>query len=277
MDVSFVTFFQGFRKRWKLLAAVVFASWVAGTIYILVTPNKYTTDVIFYIDDSLDSKQQSSALSGLAASIGLGSSQSNARQVALATLRSRQLATDFVRKYNLLPVLFPDYWNVESNRWTVAENKVPTLVAGAETFMALRTIGEDPTSGTVTLTLTLNRPDLVAPLANNFVKFGDDVLRQHSLSRSQDSLDYLKTQIRDSSTTELRTSITTLMEADLQHITLVKTNGAFQLNIIDSAIAPASPSWPRKGLVFSALTLFAFFAGAMISIALDLHAARRLS
>ena len=65
-----------------------------------------------------------------------------------------------------------------------------------------------------------------------------------ALQESQESLNYLEEQLGKTRVTELRASITTLIEQELQRITMTQITGRFAFPVIDTAIQPIDPVCP---------------------------------
>lgn len=269
----------GFRARWKIFIAAILISWAAGGLYILITPEQYEADVEFYYVEQNNVPQPSSAsgFAALASSVGLGSSRTSGRDIALAILKSRQLAASFVQSHGLLPVLFPDQWDSKRKLWNVSPSKVPTLADGARELGKFLTVTDSSDSGVVTLSVEFPNGALVAPLANDFVKMADGILRKRTLDESQQKLAYLEEQLAKTTITELRSSITNLMEQELQLTTLTKTQDNFAFKVIDPAIRPKYPAWPRRGILLVVLSFLALVAAALTSIFLDIRKAGQLS
>src|SRR6185312_14272867 len=145
----------GFCARWKIFVTAVLISWAAGGLYILITPERYEADVEFYYVEQNNVPQPSSAsgFAALASSVGLGSSRTSGRDIALAILRSRQLATSFVQSHGLLPVLFPDQWDAKKKLWNVPPSKAPTFADGARELGKILTVADSSDSGVITLSI----------------------------------------------------------------------------------------------------------------------------
>jgi uncharacterized protein involved in exopolysaccharide biosynthesis len=210
-------------------------------------------------------------LSALVGAVGLGGPRGGSRDVAIATLKSRQLAEDFVKKYNLLPLLFASDWDADKHAWKVSADKIPTPRDGADRLRPILTVTDNSDTNIIRLTLTLNDQDKVAPLANAFVKLGDEVLRRRALNDSQESLSFLEQELPKTNIAEMRLSITSLIEQNLQRMTMTKTQSNFAFNVIDSAVRPKARSWPRRGILMAALTMLALFGAAFVSVAMDLR------
>jgi uncharacterized protein involved in exopolysaccharide biosynthesis len=264
----------GFRARWKLFVGCVLLAWLLLLGYVLVTPLQFAASVEFYfVDHSGQSQPQlGSGLSSLIASTGLGTSQASGREIAVATLKSHQLATNFVQKYKLLPVLFSGRWDSAKMQWKVTPDKIPTVKDGALYFSSkVLDVKDDAALGTISVVITMPRRDLVAPIANNYVQLADAALRERALQESQDSLTYLQNQLASISTAELRASAVNLMMSQLQSMMFTKTQKNYSFRVIDQAIEPMIHTGPSKMLLAAVLTVAGLFCAAFISIGLDLR------
>lgn len=268
------TVLRGFLTRWKMFGIAVLAAWVIGAVFILTVSPQYEADTAFYYVEQNGTAQTSSSNSGfaaLASSVGFGAPRASGRDVALAILQSRQLATDFVQRYNLLPVLFADSWDGKNGTWNVEPEKVPTPADGAAALREILTMADDTDRGVAKITLRLPDQKLVAPLVNRFLKMGDDILRKRAQDESQQRLSYLEQQLAKTGINELRSSITNLIEQDMKLLTFSRTQANFAFKIIDPAIQPKYPAWPRKGILLVVLTILALIGAGVSSVFLDLR------
>jgi uncharacterized protein involved in exopolysaccharide biosynthesis len=271
--LSIATVLRGFKARWKIFVYAVASLWLIGLIYILITPNQYNADVDFSYSDPTASTnpQPPGGLAALAGVVGLGGVRGSSRDVAIATLKSRQLATNFVNKYNLLPLLFPERWDAKKKFWHVTADKVPSPRDGADRLRQILFVNDNSDTNIIRLTLTLADQERVALWANAFVKLGDDVLRRRALNDSQESLAYLEQELPKTNIAEMRLSIANLIEQNLQRITMTQTQSNFAFNVIDPAVRPKEHSWPRRGILAVALGMLGILGAALVSVATDLR------
>jgi uncharacterized protein involved in exopolysaccharide biosynthesis len=269
-ELSVATIIRGFFVRWKLFAAALGTLWVLGLLYILLTPSQYEASADFtYVSQSYETPAPS-GIAALASTVGLGGPTSAERSVAIATLRSRQLAQDFVTKYHLLPLLFPKAWDSERNAWK-DEPKKPSPRDGADRLRLMINISDNSDTNVISLTMRMRDQQRVALLVNAYVQMADDVLRHRSLNDNQESLAYLEDELTKTNVAELRLSITNLIEQSLQHITVTKTRSDYAFNVVDAAVVPKERVWPRAGLLMAVMTILGIFAAMFISGTLDLR------
>ena len=271
MEISVATVLSGFRARWKLFLIVLSIVWLGCGVYLQIAQTQYLAEADFYyVDRSRDeSMQLSGGVATVAATLGFGTPSNSGRQIALAIIRSRQLAADFIEENKLLPILFPERWDPEAQMWKVPSDQVPTIAMGVGKLKDIQTVSDDATTGVISVEMWLPRRDIVAPLVNNFVNKADDTLRKRALQESQQSLNYLEQQLGKTSVTELRTSITDLMRRELQRITLAQISDHFAFDMIDTAVPPIRPYWPLPLLLFPIMTFLGIVAAASLSVVLD--------
>ena len=274
MDISVASIFGGFRARWALFVVSILTAWAAAGTYLVYAQPQYFAQADFYYADRSDriTPEFNTGIASLAASVGLGKPPTTGREIALAILNSRQLMRAFIEKYKLLPVLFAEKWDSTKETWTVAPDKVPTAALdGVEKFKNILTVSDDSLTGVISVAIRFSRRDIVASMANNFVALADDTQRMRALQESQESLNYLEEQLGKTRVTELRASFTTLIEQELQRITLTQITGRFAFPVIDTAIQPKDPVWPRPVLLLAIVTFLGLVAAASVSIMIDLQ------
>ena len=141
----------------------------------------------------------SSALSqfgGLAAMAGISiPSDSNVEQV-VATLQSRKFLRQYIDGKKLLPVLFQEVWDAESQSWLVqTQEEEPTAQKGVEIFNSILSVNEDKKSGFINLSISWKDPAVAAEWANDLVKQLNEQLREKAISDSQKRVGYLEQEL----------------------------------------------------------------------------------
>lgn len=257
------------RNRWFALIASGLCALLAGTLA-EVLPSQYEADVTL-----VPAMQQNSAsglgslastlsqVSGLAslAGVKLGS-DTEFEAEALATLQSRLLTNDYIRQNNLMPILFSDYWNASTRKWSTYDNGNPPTLWDADRLFEkhLRSLKEDSKSGVITFTITWHNAALAAEWANGLVKLTNDYLRQQDINETNRDIAYLKKEIDNTSDVGLKDAIYAIMETEIRDEMIAKGKTEFALHIIDPAVPPQKKSFPQPLL----WTIGAAFAGLIL-------------
>ena len=158
-------------QRKSLLVGVTSLFAVAGVAYALLSTPIYRAEVVLAPTEPEQGPNLSAGLGGLAslAGIDFGSSADGAQ--AVATLRSRAFAEEFIRDKDLLPVLFADEWDVSNDRWLDDDPEDwPDIRDGVKFFLEdVRSVTEDRNTGSITLAIEWPDPELAAGWADELV------------------------------------------------------------------------------------------------------------
>jgi uncharacterized protein involved in exopolysaccharide biosynthesis len=192
-----------------------------------------------------------SQLGGVASLVGVSlGGASGGSQEAIATLQSEVLTEQYIRTHNLLPILYARLWDDTHKSWTTSDpDKLPTPWKGNRYFStSIRNLEVSSKTGLVTLTISWKDPKLAAEWANGMVAMANDYLRQKAISEADRDIAYLNDEASKTSVVEVRTAINALMENEIKKSMLARGNLEYGLKVIDPAVAPERPTYPKKVL-----------------------------
>lgn len=202
-------------------------------------------------------------LGGLASLAGLPSAANSQRAETVAVLTSFDILDRYIRRNNLLPILYPDRWDPVNRRWMTGVH-VPSMWEADQFFASsVRDISDDAKTGMVTLTITWTDPVTAAKWANGLVALADEYLRGQVIRAAEGNIAYLDGEVRKTSVVDEQQGIYALRAAQVRRVMLARGSEEFALKVIDPAMVPARPAYPRPliwtvvafalGFVFSAL------------------------
>ena len=205
-----------------------------------------------------------SQLGGLASLAGLSVSAGGPKAEALATLQSEALTQRYIQEHDLLPLLFSDKWDAQQGQWKVSsQTKVPTLWKGNEYFARrVREVIENTKTGLVTLTVTWTDPKLASDWANGLVALTNRYLRDKAIRETEQNISYLNDQAAKTTVVGLREAIYSLMESEIKQQMLARGRDEYALRVIDPAVPPEKPSFPKPLL----WTVGGFLGGALLAV-----------
>jgi uncharacterized protein involved in exopolysaccharide biosynthesis len=261
-------------SKWLLITVTVGAALLAfGVSRIL--PVKYDAVVVLSPVSSQSGSSKLGALSDMAASFGglgslLGFSTSGNEQKAesIATLQSEALTESFIKKNDLLPILYASKWNARTMTWNTTDpKKLPTLWKANLMFAKnIRGITENSKTGLVTLTVSWKDAAQAASWANGLVRLANDYLRDKEIQRSERNIQYLTAQAAKASEIELRTAIFALMQNEIKNEMVSKGNDEYALKVIDPAAVPEKPASPQPLLLTISAALAAFALCSLVVV-----------
>jgi len=168
-------------------------------------------------------------------------------EAAIATLKSRVFTGAFIKDENLMPVLFADRWNPATKTWQVGEGKTPPTESDAFEFFdkSVRAINPDKKTGLIVLSIEWENPVLAAEWANKLVARINAHQKQSAITEAQKSIDYLNSQLRQTSVVEMQQAIFRLVEVQTKQIMLANVRDEFVFKIIDPAVVPEKNIKPK--------------------------------
>jgi hypothetical protein len=196
------------------------------------------------------------SLGGMA-SLGMEpSSTDREREATIAMLHSHWLIEQFIASHNLLPTLFPSRWDAKSHRWKPGVVQ-PKLQDGGLLFKKrILNVAEDRKTGLVTLRIEWSARDQIADWANTMVAMANAANRERAIRDATDSIDYLQREAARADTVELKQSIYSLLESQMNKRMLAVTRPEFSFRAVDPAQMPRV-----RDAVFPIRPLFAGIGG----------------
>ncbi|MEJ2602783.1 MAG: Wzz/FepE/Etk N-terminal domain-containing protein [Gammaproteobacteria bacterium] len=251
------------RKGTIVVVTLLFA--MASVVYALLAEEIYRSEVLLMPSDEQSSPVVGGQLGGLAALAGVDVGRGDQRVEALAVLRSRDFAREFIADYNLLPVFFADRWDENAQRWVVENpDDAPDLRDGVRYFhKSVYDVEEDSSTGLVTLSIEWHDPDTAALWAEALVGRVNDRLRERALQEAQTNVSYLQAEMGRTSLVAMQQSIGQLLQTEMQKLMLARGNEEFAFKVVDPAVPPKERERPKRTLIVILGTLL----GGALSVA----------
>lgn len=258
---------------------------IAAVIYSLLTPPLYEATVTATAADDLS--HSVGGLSSIASQLGVdglvGLELPNPPLTeALTVLKSRALTEHFLKKYNVLPELYPYRWDADKKQWKPPSaltrfmrglqglpqgDGSPSIWDAVKKMDRVLKVDVDRKNEIVLVSVDWTDPAIAAKWANEIVHDTDEVLRQRTLTETGRSIAFLEAQAAQASLSELRQSIYSVATQELRRSMLANVRANFALKVLDPAVPPEERSWPRRTLLVVVATIFGFFLGCLIALA----------
>ncbi len=235
--------------RWRIIAVtLVFA--VASLAYALLATEWYRAEVLLSPAESKSASPLQDQLGGLAALAGMSLSGSDSVE-AIATLKSRKFARDFIEEQGLLTVLFADEWDSAAERWIGDDpEKQPDIRDAVRRFHEeILRVDEDRATGLVTLAVEWTDPDLAAAWASALATRLNSRLRERTLKEAEANVVYLQNEMAKTNVVTLQQAMGRLVESELQKLMLARGTQEFAFRIIDPAQPPDRRLRPKRSLI----------------------------
>lgn len=269
-DVSLPDFVGILYRGWRLIAVITFLSVAAMALAAYLMTPIYQARVL--LAPAVD--EQSGSLSKLAGSFGdianvaglnLGGGSGNSDE-AIALLKSRMLAEQFIRDENLLPVLFAKKWDTNRGDWVVEDSEdIPTMGDAFRLWDEdIRKVESTTTSVLVTLTINWKDRELAAKWAAELVRRVNELMRSRAIAEAQKIIGYLDAELAKTSVVEVRQAIYRMTESQINTVTLAKARDEYFFKVIDPSVVPDADDFvePRRLLMI----IIGLFGGAMLGL-----------
>lgn len=270
-DVSLADLFGSlYRAKWLILALVTVFT-ILGVVYMfLATPIYRAQVVVVPVGDDAESQGLSPLLSqfggiaGLPAGLGRDSGV-GLKNEALATLESRSFLTDFIRSYELLPILFAKKWDADNDQWLPEYADDPPTYAKAQRKFKrqIMNVREDRETGVISISLDWHDREQAAQWANDIVRILNNQLRTSSLKASEKKIAYLNQELAKTSVAGIQQGVYRLLEAEMSKMSIANTRSDFAFKVIDPAVVPDQDDKvsPRAPLVLAGAVFLGLLAG----------------
>ncbi len=277
------------KGKWIIVSLTAFVS-VLAVIYSLLLPNIYESKAVLTPADSSNSISRSlqnyAGLAGLAGiNLNTASDESNSAQ-AMQKLRSLSFFEN-----NILPNIFlPDLmalksWDLRTNTLNydkrIYDEKTKTWVrdyshpstqipSAQESFKIFRTeylsLSEDRKTGFITLTIKHQSPFIAKQWVEILVDQVNIFYREKDKLQSERAVSYLNKQITSTSLSEVKQSISQLLQEETKKLALIEANQFYVFEYIDPPAVMEKKSEPNR----ASICILSALLGGMLSIILVL-------
>jgi uncharacterized protein involved in exopolysaccharide biosynthesis len=193
---------------------------------------------------------------GLANLVGVNLGSANGNKESDGLLKSRMLCEEFVKRYNLRPVLFKN------------EKDPPSLWFAVRQFqLGVLTIRDDKRSGLTIVAVNWTDPAVAARWTNDFVALANELLRLRAIQESKASIAYLNDQIAHTSVVEIQRVMYSLIENQTKDLMLASVKPEYAFTVVDPAVPPEVRASPHRTLMVLGGIAIGMVLGAVIAFA----------
>lgn len=267
--LSLVRLIQG---HWLLIVVCAGAGLLAGIVAYFVLPRVYraevtvaTTEADMLHGSGLSQLAQLSGLAGMA----LPSGGASYRQEAIATLRSREIARDFIAKERIANLIDPDYPETSKTDEAAGSEDSEWLNRVTTRFQdRILDIREDRRSGMIIVAIDWQQPEIAASWANSLVKLADERLRLRRRRNADDTLALIESAINKTTVVELRQALYRMYQIELEKKMQTQVNESIFFRIIDPAVPPdiRRPISPDPRFLLLGSALFGLVCGILLAM-----------
>lgn len=231
-------------------------------------------------------------LGGLGGFVGLGSGGEEGTEEAVAILTSRAFTERFLLEEKVLPLLYADKWNAQTQAWYPRQisfpGKIinwlrsvlaeisgdrgyrdpasmppgPSMERAVEDFEEIRSVDQDVKTGFLTLSIEWEDPVIAAKWVQLLVTRINGTMRKQAMDQANKSMVYLQEEVRTTGNKEMRDAVYSLIEAQMKKAMIANVTEEYAFRIIDPAVVPEKRNTPRRALI----VILGLFAGLSLGI-----------
>lgn len=235
--------------KWRIMAVtVLFAA--SSVAYAFLATEWYRAETLLAPAEERTAPSLSGQLGGLAALAGVSIGGGDSVE-AVATLKSRDFAREFIEDRGLLHVLLADEWDEANQRWLEDDPLKQPDVRDAVRYFHEKVlkVSVDRQTSLVTLAIEWIDPEVAAEWSSALARRLNDRLREQALRDAEANVEYLRQELSETNVVALQQAMSGLLESELQKLMLARGNDEFAFRIIDDAEPPKESVRPRKALV----------------------------
>ncbi|WP_417437323.1 Wzz/FepE/Etk N-terminal domain-containing protein [Idiomarina abyssalis] len=270
-------------KWWVIAITFVFA--VASVIYSLSLPNVYKAEATLAPTEEAQGQGFGEELGGLAslAGISVGKQQVDKVTMTIEILKSRQFIKNFIEKHRILPeVMAVKYWHQlsgeivfdrevydpETNEWVreVEPPKKPEpssweyVKVFQDNMLSVEKDSETP--GLIKLSVSHMSPAVAHRWVEWLIEDINDHMRQRDIKEAQNSMDYLRKELKETNLSSMQQVFYQLIEKQIQTIMLANVRPEYIFQVLDPAVVPEQKEKPSR--VF--ICIIGTFLGGFLSV-----------
>ncbi|WP_419569537.1 Wzz/FepE/Etk N-terminal domain-containing protein [Rheinheimera sp.] len=272
---------------WKgkyIIAAVTIVFAVGSVAYSLTLPNIYKAEAILSPVNDSGGLKLPSQLGSLAAMAGvsLGGSSGSKTDFAIELLKSRDFISRFIERNELnVPVIAAEGWDLASNRLLINKEiydessktwvrevvppftQEPSVQEVYSVFKDSYSVVRDKTTGMVSVSIEHYSPVLAHQWLQTILTAINEEMRQKDLDEAQRSIDYLNDQLAKTHLAEIKTLLHTLIQDQIQVITLANVRAEYTFRVVDKPIVAEEKIKPKRSIIAMVGTMSGFLFGIL--------------
>ena len=250
-EIDFLKLLLILLQSWKTIVGITIVSTGLAFAYARHLPEVFKAETLLVAakEEKLGPSSVLSQFGGLASIGGVSIPSGSNIERVLATLKTRVFLKKFVEEKNLLPVIFEDFWDADSNSWKLQVGQdTLTPEDGISGIRGAVSVDRDQ-SGLITLSISWKDPEIAAKWANDLVKQLNEQLREKAIADSQKRVGYLEQELAKTTLQDMRAVLYSLLVSEKQKAMLANVNEDFALRVIDPAVAPKTRDKPKRKLI----------------------------
>ena len=283
-DFSISDLIEILKKAKLVILYTTFSFFLVSSIYIFLQPNQFASSSLLSIVDDTEAggsgfQDIASRYGGLAslAGVAISNDSSSKSDLVIATLQSR----DFFEHLSNIPEIYPSLvasktYDSDSKILTLDEkiynseklvwvNGKPSILGAHLNFLNNMTVSKDKRTGFIYIAYQHISPEFAFKMARTIISEVNNVVREQHLAEAKKSISYLNNALKNTAEIATKSSITTLLDAQLKVQMIANVRQDYLVRAIDEPFLPEWKAGPtRLKFIFlstiAGLLISAFFA-----------------
>ena len=293
-DIDLLELAKKIWKGKKLIIWMVVIFTIATAVMSLFMTNIYTAHALLKQVDSNSGSGIATQLGGLASLAGLPTPGETSSIEIVNLLKSNILKKNIIEKYNLLPVLFPDDWDVKKKTWKKensgfslnplaliskirpAQPNAPKKEPGVpDTWDGIRALDEivdihhDLKEDLITISVEFSDPDMAAKIVNYFIITLNDYMSSEANRVAKINKEYLEKQLPETNDNLIREKIYNLIASKIETIVMSEVKENFAFKVLDPPMAPDKKSKPKRVQMVIVAFIMSLFLAVFVVLSRD--------
>ena len=273
-------------KTLIIITTVVFLT--VSSLTAIFIPNKYTSSALLApsaVEDNFSNQISSFSSIANMAGINLDNPSTNKSNEAIERIKSY----DFFVAYFLPNVKYENL--VAAKKWNIADNmisynrriynkssdtwvrnktpKKPSKQEAFEEYLEILQISEDNKTKFISIQIEHPSPVVAESWLKLIIKSINNYMADIDESIAKDSLEFLNTSIQNINFSEVKKSVNSLIEKQIQILTFIEANEDYVFKAISSPIAPEKKSSPARIIIILTGTILGFISSLLLSLFLN--------
>lgn len=187
------------------------------------------------------------------AGVNISSGGSDVNRI-LATLHSRAFLVTFLKDQAVFKLISAQ----------LSKDKLSVLDTYDYFVENVIDVRKDNKTGLITLSIEWPDPLVAASWANALVIQLNEHQRKNAIREAEQSIEYLNNQLQQTGVVDMQQAIYRLIESQTKVIMLANVKQEYALQVIDPAVAPEEPIYPRVGLIISLGLILGLMLGVFL-------------
>lgn len=258
----------------KLIIQITAVFAIASVAYSLSLTDYYKSESLLLARNDSETKGLSQ-YGGLAAMAGIAlpSSGDDKALQAMELIKSRKFVKHLMTFEDILPsimaqksyshstkeILFEqNLYDSETKKWS----KIPSYLEAHEAYMGIMSLSQDKITGFISINIEHISPVFAKDFLNLIIREANELSRNKDIEKSKKGLEYLTSELSKTPFVEIKESINTLIEAQLETQMLTQIYEDYVLVQIEPPFIPEKKSKPSRSII----CLIGTMLGGMLSI-----------